>query len=153
MSCIRYPELQHRLVLFGFWFFNNKLWIRYTSTSLLGVQWNSIVGVLQALPVRPGRGPADAGPLHARSPLLTPQGGGQVWRTQDTGNRAVFWYLYCIKITELLCQQSSIAGCFILLRAVLRIRILLSPSKNSKKNLDSYCFVTSFWLFFIRKIL
>ncbi len=28
-----------------------------------------------------------------------------------------------------------------------RIRILLSSSKNSKKNLDSYCFVTSFWLF------
>jgi hypothetical protein len=27
------------------------------------------------------------------------------------------------------------------------IRILLSPSKNSKKNLDSYCFVTSFWHF------
>jgi hypothetical protein len=26
---------------------------------------------------------------------------------------------------------------------VLRIRILLSPSKNSKKNLDSYFFVTS----------
>ncbi len=26
----------------------------------------------------------------------------------------------------------------------IRIRILLSPSKNSKKNLDSYCFVTSF---------
>ncbi len=31
------------------------------------------------------------------------------------------------------------------------IRILLSPSKNSKKNLDSYCFVTSFWLFFFEK--
>ncbi len=29
----------------------------------------------------------------------------------------------------------------------LRIRILISPSKNSKKNLDSYCFATSFWLF------
>jgi hypothetical protein len=26
----------------------------------------------------------------------------------------------------------------------IRIRILLSPNKNSKKNLDSYCFVTSF---------
>jgi hypothetical protein len=26
----------------------------------------------------------------------------------------------------------------------IRIRSLLSPSKNSKKNLDSYCFVTSF---------
>ncbi len=25
--------------------------------------------------------------------------------------------------------------------------ILLSPSKKRKKNLDSYCFVTSFWLF------
>jgi hypothetical protein len=28
-----------------------------------------------------------------------------------------------------------------------RIRILLSASKNSKKNLDTYCFVTSFGLF------
>ena len=27
---------------------------------------------------------------------------------------------------------------------ILWIRILLSPSKNSNKNLDSYCFVTSF---------
>jgi hypothetical protein len=27
------------------------------------------------------------------------------------------------------------------------IRILLSPSKNCKRNLDSYCFVASFWLF------
>ncbi len=27
------------------------------------------------------------------------------------------------------------------------IRILLSSSKNNNKNLDSYCFVTSFWLF------
>jgi hypothetical protein len=29
----------------------------------------------------------------------------------------------------------------------IRIRNLLSLSKNSEKNLDSYCFVTSFWLF------
>ncbi len=29
----------------------------------------------------------------------------------------------------------------------IRIWILLSPSKKSKKNLDSYCFMTSFWLF------
>jgi hypothetical protein len=29
------------------------------------------------------------------------------------------------------------------------IRILLSSSKNSKKNLDSYCFVTSFWHFYL----
>jgi hypothetical protein len=28
----------------------------------------------------------------------------------------------------------------------IRSRILLSPSKNSVKNIDSYCFVTSFWL-------
>ncbi len=27
------------------------------------------------------------------------------------------------------------------------IQILISSSKNSKKNLDSYCFVTSFWLY------
>ncbi len=29
----------------------------------------------------------------------------------------------------------------------IRIRILLSSSKNSKKNIDCYCFVTCFWLF------
>ncbi len=29
----------------------------------------------------------------------------------------------------------------------IRIRILLSSSKKSKKNLDSYCSATSFWLF------
>jgi hypothetical protein len=29
--------------------------------------------------------------------------------------------------------------------------ILLSSSKNSKKNLDSYCFVTSLWLFIFEK--
>jgi hypothetical protein len=34
---------------------------------------------------------------------------------------------------------------------LIRIRILLSSSKNSKKNLDSYCFVTSFLLFFFEK--
>jgi hypothetical protein len=33
-----------------------------------------------------------------------------------------------------------------------RIRILLSSSKNSKKNLDSYCFVTSFGLFIFEKL-
>ncbi len=33
-----------------------------------------------------------------------------------------------------------------------RIRILLSSSKNSKKNLDSYCFVTSFGLFIFKKL-
>jgi hypothetical protein len=32
-----------------------------------------------------------------------------------------------------------------------RIRILLSASKNSKKNIDSYCFVTSLWLFIFEK--
>jgi hypothetical protein len=31
------------------------------------------------------------------------------------------------------------------------LRILLSASKNSKKNLDSYCFVTSFGLFIFEK--
>ncbi len=36
-------------------------------------------------------------------------------------------------------------------KAVLRIRILLSLSKNSKKNLDFYCFVTSFLLFTFEK--
>ncbi len=33
----------------------------------------------------------------------------------------------------------------------IRIHFLLSSSKNSKKNLDSYCFVTSFWLFIFEK--
>jgi hypothetical protein len=36
--------------------------------------------------------------------------------------------------------------------AWIRIRVLLSSSKNSKKNLDSYCFVTSFLLFFFEKL-
>ncbi len=31
------------------------------------------------------------------------------------------------------------------------IRVLQSPSKNSKKYLHSYCFVTSFWLIFFEK--
>ncbi len=33
----------------------------------------------------------------------------------------------------------------------IRLRILLSSSKNSKKNLDSYCFVTSFCLLSLKK--
>ncbi len=33
----------------------------------------------------------------------------------------------------------------------IRLRILLSLSKNSKKNLDFYCFVTSVWLFIFEK--
>ncbi len=33
----------------------------------------------------------------------------------------------------------------------MRIRILLSLSKNSTKNLDFYCIVTSFWLFIFEK--
>ncbi len=32
-----------------------------------------------------------------------------------------------------------------------RGRILLSSNKNSRKNLDSYCFVTSLWLFILEK--
>jgi hypothetical protein len=35
------------------------------------------------------------------------------------------------------------------IRIRIRFRILLSSSKNSKKNLDSYCFVTSFGLFIL----
>ncbi len=35
-------------------------------------------------------------------------------------------------------------------RIRLQIRILLSSNKNSKKNLDSYCFVTSFRLFIFK---
>ncbi len=34
---------------------------------------------------------------------------------------------------------------------LIRIRILLSSSKNSKKNIDSYCVVTSLWLFIFEK--
>ncbi len=33
----------------------------------------------------------------------------------------------------------------------IRIRILLSSSRNSKKTIDSYCFVTSLWLFIFKK--
>ncbi len=35
-------------------------------------------------------------------------------------------------------------------RIWIRIRILLSTSKNNKKNLDSYCFVSYFWLFIFK---
>ncbi len=35
----------------------------------------------------------------------------------------------------------------------IRIRIFLSLSKNSKKNRDLYCFVTSFWLFTFKKMM
>jgi hypothetical protein len=38
------------------------------------------------------------------------------------------------------CRSESGSTCF----WASWIRILLPPSKNSKKNLDSYCFVTSF---------
>ncbi len=38
-----------------------------------------------------------------------------------------------------------------LVRGTERIRILLSSRKNIKKNLDSYCFVTSIWLFYLLK--
>jgi hypothetical protein len=37
--------------------------------------------------------------------------------------------------------------CFWASRICIRIRILPSSSKNSKKNLDFFCFVTSLWLF------
>ncbi len=39
-----------------------------------------------------------------------------------------------------------------LVRAEVRIRILLSSSKNSKKNLHSDCLVTSLWLFIFEKL-
>jgi hypothetical protein len=39
------------------------------------------------------------------------------------------------------------------IRIRLRIWILLSPSKKSKKNLFSSCFVTSFWLFIFEKMM
>ncbi len=46
-------------------------------------------------------------------------------------------------------QCSTGSACFWDSR--IRIRILLSSSKNSRKNLDSYCFVTSFGLFVFEK--
>ncbi len=42
-------------------------------------------------------------------------------------------------------QQCSGSECF------WAIRILLSSSKNTKKNLDFFCFVTSLWLFIIEE--
>jgi hypothetical protein len=58
------------------------------------------------------------------------------------------------KISELNFGTINEAGRTKLLKTVLRIwiRILLSPSKNSKKNLDSYCFVTSCGLFIFEKL-
>jgi hypothetical protein len=37
------------------------------------------------------------------------------------------------------------------LRIRIRLRILISTSENSKKNFDSYCFVTSLWLYILEK--
>ncbi len=42
------------------------------------------------------------------------------------------------------CGFGSKSGCFSAFWIRIQIRILLSPSRNSKKNLDAYCFVTSF---------
>ncbi len=57
----------------------------------------------------------------------------------------------CIKFQCFLqcCGSGSESGsiCFWTSWIRIWIRILLSSSKNSKKNLDSYCFVTSFRLF------
>ncbi len=47
------------------------------------------------------------------------------------------------------CCGSDSLGSICFWASWIRIRILLSSSKNSKKNIDSYCFVTSFWLFII----
>ncbi len=38
------------------------------------------------------------------------------------------------------------------IRIRIRLRIFISSSKNSKKNIDSYCFVTSAWLFIFEKL-
>ncbi len=52
------------------------------------------------------------------------------------------------------CCGSGSTGstCFWASRIRIRIRILISLSKNSKRNLDLYCFVTSFWLFIFEKL-
>ncbi len=54
-----------------------------------------------------------------------------------------FEFVPLLWIRKQCCGSESGSTCF----GASWIRILLSPSKISKKNLDSYCFVTSFWLF------
>ncbi len=49
------------------------------------------------------------------------------------------------------CGSGSESGSTCFWASWIRIRILLSLSKTSKKNLDFYCFVTSFWLFLLEK--
>jgi hypothetical protein len=59
---------------------------------------------------------------------------------------SVFWIRIRIRIHQIhVFLGLPYPGPFV--RGTVWIRILLSASKNSKKNLDSYCFVTSFGLF------
>jgi hypothetical protein len=62
-----------------------------------------------------------------------------------TALRLLFDFL-SLKMIYMFLQSGSIPPSEVWIRIRLRIRIwiLLSPSKKSKKNLDSYCFATSF---------
>jgi hypothetical protein len=67
---------------------------------------------------------------------------GRTWtRTPTSGSSSGF-------------QQTAVLGIRIWIRwskVQVLVWILLSASKNSKTNLDSYCFVTSLWLFNLEK--
>jgi hypothetical protein len=67
---------------------------------------------------------------------------------------SIFIYSTCSqrkeRLTERQCCGSG-SECFWASRIRIRLRILLSSSKNSKKNLDSYYFVTSLCLFIFEK--
>jgi hypothetical protein len=80
-------------------------------------------------------------------------------------NKIKFFFLIKILFTFLQCCGSR-STCFwdswlririhqwdVWIRIRLRIWILQSPCKKIKKNHDSYCFVTYFWLFIIFKYL
>jgi hypothetical protein len=71
-------------------------------------------------------------------------------------SQAVYLRLRSLTLTTLVSVEVQDRGyntedpqCFRASR--IRIRIFLSASKNSKKNLDSYCFVTSFGLIVFEK--
>ncbi len=75
------------------------------------------------------------------------------------GRKADYWLQCCgsgSKSVGSICFWASrvrirICWSVVRIRVRIRLRILLSSSKHSKQNLDSYCFVTSFWLLTFEK--
>ncbi len=68
-----------------------------------------------------------------------------------TGLKIFFYFKHCCGSGSGFTASTWFWASWIRSRIRSRIRILLSFSKNNKKNLDFYCFVTSFWLFIFEK--